>query len=608
MIDSTENRATRRSKARRARSSAVAGAAAAAVALGVAGAPSANARPVDVTWDPTYTAGALAGILNTVGAALPGTSLAGLYNSGPPQSLDVNIDTVIDGGSFGQIPAEISLTLLLKYIANNNSSQYASTSVLYNTIANIPAPTTCANNSAAQACRYALMLGTSEATGNLAEAFRAQIQSVTTGKTPAGFIPFVASPGSTSAKPTVTAEALALLQNPLRPNGGLYSRFPDIAKALGFNPDMPAAGRYASSDGTVVLNATTVDATWAYDPFSDFPEVFNLTAIANSLSAFLPLNLLTGGLGSYVLTDSTGATAKIDDVALNLAGLLKLPIPILGTLPDSYWGGIGKAYYATIVPNQLPLLTPMRLTDFAINAALSALNSPFLLGNPVADALEPALTILVNIAYPDVVTPSEGGTYNRTFLTSGTPTPFNSVDPLTPEEREAVPGDVWEALIGGIQAQLDKPFWGILVPANPQEEAVPPAAVQAAATALPAAAEPTAPATAPLVASSAVAEATPAAQAVAEPAAEPEAAPPVEAPAPVEESVPSAPEPAAPVSDDAPAEPVDVDVDVAPDDEAPAESPEAASGVTRRGGDADQRRGASADSDGSSSDRGRAAS
>ncbi|MBU3751608.1 MAG: PE-PPE domain-containing protein [Mycobacterium sp.] len=561
------------------------------MALSVAGAPSANARPVDITWSPTYTAGTIAGIINALGNALPGTSIAGLYNSGPPQSIKVNVNTVLDGGSIGLIPAEITLTLLLNYIADNNSSQYASTSVLYDTLANIPAPVSCANNSAATACRYALILGTSEATGNLAQAYRAQLQSVTTGQTPAGFIPFVAAPGSTAAKPTVTAQGLALLQNPLRPNGGLYSRFPDIAKALGVNPDMPAAGKYTSTDGSIQLNTTTVDATWAYDPMADFPEVFNLTAIANSLSAFLPLNLVTGGLEGFVLTDSTGATAKIDDIALNLAGLLKMPIPILGTLPDSFWGGVGKAYYATIVPNQLPLLAPTRLPGLAINAALGALNSPYLLGNPFADALEPALKILVNIAYDDVVVnrdPDTGvATYTRTFTKSGTPTPFGSVDPLTPEERAAVPGDVFNALLGGIQAQLAKPFWGILVPANPPE-VTPPAAVKSVAPAASAAS------VAPQVNSVAVQE-SPVAPVVSIPEVEPQAA--------TAESAPAATDVA------------DIDagaLDAALAEEAAAQTPVSAARTTRAG-DADQRRGASsADPDGSSrppvsAGRGRAA-
>ena len=531
MIDPTVNRATRRSKAvRRARNATVAGAAA-AVTLGLAGAPVANARPVPITWDPTYTAGTLAGILNFVGNAVPGLSVGGLYNSGPPQSVNVNIDTVIDAGPAGSIPAEISLTLLLKYLNNNSSSVNNGAAKLYNTIANIPAPT-CTNNSNASNCRYALMLGTSEATLNLVEAYRAQIQAVTTGTPPAGYLPFEPSPSSTQAKPTVTAQGLVFLQNPLRPNGGLLSRFPDLAKALRLDPTMPAAGKVNSADGKVVLNTTTIDATWAYDPTADFPEVFNLTALANSFWAALPLNLVTGGVGGVVLTDSAGNTATATDVGLNLAGLLKMPIPILGTLPDSLWGGLGKAYYATIVPNTLPILTPLEFPGFAVNAALKALNSPYLLGNPLADALAPAAKILVNIAYPDVVTPSEGGTYNRTFLTAGTEIPFGSVQPLTPEEKKAVPGDVWNAFVGGVQDQLAKPFGGIIVP-NPAQ------APASGAAAAPAAAKPAAAVAGPAVAAQVEVSADgaePASAPVApEPVARVTASAPVSAPEPTEE-------------------------------------------------------------------------
>jgi hypothetical protein len=535
MIDSTENRATRRrNAARRAGTGTLAGAAAAAMAFGLAGAPAANARPVDITWDPTYTAGALAGVINALGNAFPGTSVGGLYNSGPPQSVNLNIDTVIDAAQAGQIPVEISLSLLLKYINNNSSTVNNGAAKLYNTIANIPAPT-CTNNANASNCRYALMLGTSEATLNLVEAYRAQIQAVTTGTPPAGYLPFEASPTSTQAKPTVTAQGLAFLQNPVRPNGGLLSRFPDIAKALRVDSTMPAAGKYTSADGKVLLNTTTIDATWAYDPTADFPEVFNLTALANSFWAALPLNLVTGGLGGVVLTDSAGNTATATDLGLNLAGLLKMPIPILGTLPDSLWGGVGKAYYATIVPNTLPILTPLELPGFLINTALKSFNSPYLLGNPAADALAPALKILVNIAYPDVVTPTEGGTYNRTFLTAGTEIPFGSVQPLTPEEKKAVPGDVWNAFVGGVQDQLAKPFWGIVVPNSTGAAA--PAAAKAAATATPAAAAAASPVAAPAPAEPvavpqvAVSAPEPAAAPVADP--DPVVSVPVDEPAPV---------------------------------------------------------------------------
>ena len=189
---------------------------------------------------------------------------------------------------------------------------------------------------------------------------------------------------------------------------------------------------------------------------------------------------------------------------------------------------------------------------------LSAVNSPFLLGNPAADALEPALKILVNIAYPDVVTPSEGGTYNRTFLQSAIQTPFGSVQPLTPEEKKAVPGDVWNAFVGGVEEQLAKPFLGIIVP-NPAKSA----ATTAAAAATPVKPVAASPAAAVEVSAPAVAPGV--------------SAPVAPVAAPVEGSVPAAPvgDPApvvkvsAPVADPVPA----VQISAPADDPAPAAAP-----------------------------------
>jgi hypothetical protein len=662
MNQTTANRAARRKAATaRIRKAAWAGTTATAVAVGLALAPQAQAVTInidrDYTWDPTYSSGLLASILNFVSNALPGQDLALTdqisYTTGPPAAIgiDVAIQTAFPGvpvvGTIG-VDAIIGLKLNLRNINSPDAK------TLYNTMAAIPLQgNPCGGGQAsgtdlspkfASNCRYALQLATSQAVLNLIDAYRTQIGSVRGGpdNTPPDYIPFGAAPGATAALPSWTNEFLALVQNPLRPNGGLAARFPDIARALGVNPVMPSAGKTVSPDGRIVLNASTLDLTWAYDPVGDFPAAWSPFAIANSLAATLPLNLIGGFAAEPLQGDS------FQDIGLNLAAILQLPLDVVGldlgalgtvgistlpmvpgTLPAF---GPGKAFYGTLVGNQLPLLTPIRLPGIGINAVLGALNSPFLLGNPFADAIEPALRILVNSGYTDVLasgdintcatgctgaTPQSWGqlgyqAYDRTFgalsvagdaANGGTATPFGSLAPLTPEERRALPGDVWNALIAGIQAQFEKPFWGILVPANPQEEVTPPAAVKAASAALPAAAESAAPAPAPLVSNSVAAEATPG---VSVSEAEPDAAA-----APVEVS---APEPAAPVSDDAPVEPVAAEeVDVALADEAPAESPEAGSGTTRRGGDATQRRGATADSDdssssdSSSSDRGRAA-
>lgn len=570
MAETKTNRSARRSKAaRRAKSMAVAGTAAAALTLGLAAAPSSTLpdaqADVTINWAPTYTAGTLAGILDWFGNAFPGTEISlgeASYNTGPPQRITASVNTGIP------LVGTAAVNLFLKYLEINTSSPYGGAAALYNTIANLPQPT-CATGSYASNCRYALMLGTSGATYDLVNTLRAQIASVTTGQTPAGFIPFETAPGSTTQRPTWTNEAFILLQNPVRPNGGIMSRFPGVTTALGLDPTMPAAGKYTSQAGTLVLNNTTIDATWAYDLIADFPEVFNLTALMNSAWAALPLNLVTGGVNSAVIANPNGTASSVVLLGANLASVLQMgPLPVLGTLPMT----TGAGYYATIVPNDLPILTPLRLPTYLANTVLKRVNSPYLLGDPLADALQPALTILVNIAYPDVVTPTDGGTYNRTFLTGGTPTPFGSVQPLTPEEKKAVPGDVWNALVTGVKDQLAKPFWGIIVP-NPGDSA--------AAT----------PATTPAPASTKAAAATPA------PVAPVQDSDPVVAPVSAVSDPAPAPTPSAPAAE--PSEPAPVAPSAIDDDPAP-EPPVA----PRRAG----RGSASSDAPAGGSHRGRASS
>lgn len=435
------NRAARRRTAlRRAKAGALAGAGAAAMTLGIAAAPGAlpeAGAAIDINWDPTYTAGTLAGLIDFLGNAFPGTDL-GFYKSGPPPVLTVSVDNI-------PIVDSLSLTLTLDNIAGDTAN-------LYNTVGSIPQPT-CSGTFASN-CRYAIQLATGGTNVNLVDSYRTQISSVVDGITPAGYIPFTAAPNSTTARPTQTNQGLLFLNNPLRPNGGVLARFPGLSGLVGIDPTIPATGYNTSADQRIRLNTATLDLTWAYDPLGDFPVAFNPFSIVNSLTAALPINL------------AGGISLKGDDLTtagLNLAAVLQFPgVPLIGTLPMEP----GKSWYLTLDPNELPILSPLRLPSLAINAVLGALGSPVLLGTPLSDALEPALKILVNIGYDDVVTPSEGGTYNRTFTTSGTSTRFGSVNPLTPQEWAQVPGDVLRALIDGFAEQLRKPFFGILVPAD----------------------------------------------------------------------------------------------------------------------------------------------
>ena len=103
------------------------------------------------------------------------------------------------------------------------------------------------------------------------------------------------------------------------------------------------------------------------------------------------------------------------------------------------------------MPADLPLLEPLRLPARLINAVFGALNIPITVPARLADALQPASQILVNVGYTDVQTPTDGGTYNRTYDKSGVYTPYLSVNPLTPAEWVQVPGDVVRALVVGFQ-------------------------------------------------------------------------------------------------------------------------------------------------------------
>jgi hypothetical protein len=186
-----------------------------------------------------------------------------------------------------------------------------------------------------------------------------------------------------------------------------------------------------------------VDVSWAYDPVSDFPVTLNPFAIVNSLLAGLPTNLL-GGLNGTVLTKADGTPTDLTGLGLSIAGTLGIPNRLLA-LPVTD----GEGFYATLVPNDLPLLEPLRLPSRLIN-----LLTGFDLPTPIADALQPALEILVNTGYSDVITPADKPNnpelwYTRSYTTANVVQPFLSVAPLTPQEWARVPGDVLRALVKG---------------------------------------------------------------------------------------------------------------------------------------------------------------
>ena len=352
---------------------------------------------------------------------------------------------------------------------------------LYEVINGIPFPS--ANPRFSQS-RNAAVIATGSAALDLVRTYRDQIAAAQ-GNPPDGFTPFVPNPSTVLGTRQVnqTNQVLILVRNPLRPNGGIDARFPRIFGLLGVDTSMPAAGVPSGQSAGIKLNTGLLDLTYAYDPLSDFPATLNAFSLLNSAFATVP-SYLTGG--GELKGDN------INDIGVNLGTILQL-----GVLAPN-----GQQWYLTFAPNNLPIVEPLRFPARIFNRIAERLELPIRMGSPLADILQPAAKILVNIGYTDVVTPDdiaedpslgdEYQPYDRTFTTSGVDTPFLSSRPLTLAEWLQVPGDVIRALIGGINDEIRDIFngGGLFYRVPPEDETSTPASGPAPAAVATAAPEP----------------------------------------------------------------------------------------------------------------------
>ncbi len=150
--------------------------------------------------------------------------------------------------------------------------------------------------------------------------------------------------------------SFTLIADPLAPNGGLFSRFPGL--------NLPSLGVTFGGGTPSDLFPTTI-YTREYDGFADFPQ-YPIDVFSDA-NAILGIVYLHGGYLS--LTPSQVAT-----------GFLLPGSEALGT-PNS------MTNYYMIPTANLPLLDPVRAIP--------------VIGNPIADLLQPDLTYLVNWGYGD---------------------------------------------------------------------------------------------------------------------------------------------------------------------------------------------------------------
>lgn len=246
---------------------------------------------------------------------------------------------------------------------------------------------------------------------------------------------------------SITVLPMILLRNPGRANGGLFARMYPLAALAGIDTVTPDTEATSSTDPTSTLNVpilgtgitlgganlipVKVDATAQYDPLSDFPAWGNPVSLLNAGAALLfPTYILRGltltGLVSALtdqatpqLAEALAAVAAGDPLALNL--------------------------YLTLPTSSLPLLEPIRLPVDALNL-VTGMN----FNNPVATALEPALKILTNLGFTDV---DQDNGYERTLDQADVITPFGTLPSNIDWAR--VPGDVFEALVAGVEQAVE---------------------------------------------------------------------------------------------------------------------------------------------------------
>jgi hypothetical protein len=124
-----------------------------------------------------------------------------------------------------------------------------------------------------------------------------------------------------------------------------------------------------------------VDATVEYDTFSDFPAWPNPVSLANSVAAGLfPTYILRGGDVAALLPQLAGALPEILGGLLDEDGAINI--------------------FLTVPSDRQPILEPFR---YPFDAANLVTGGAFGFTNPFADAIEPAIKILGNLGYTNVV-------------------------------------------------------------------------------------------------------------------------------------------------------------------------------------------------------------
>jgi hypothetical protein len=172
----------------------------------------------------------------------------------------------------------------------------------------------------------------------------------------------LANPMLNPHPPTANQLGFTLVGDPMNPNGGLLARFPGFPS--GQPLQIPSLGItfYGATPSNTIYPTNIY--TLEYDGYADFPQ-YPINFLAD-LNAFAGIYYVHGTYGN-----------------LNPSALP--PGYAIQQLPTSPgYTGVTN-YYMMTTPNSLPLLEPLRAIP--------------VIGNPIADLLQPDLTTIVNLGY-----------------------------------------------------------------------------------------------------------------------------------------------------------------------------------------------------------------
>ena len=201
---------------------------------------------------------------------------------------------------------------------------------------------------------------------------------------------------SSSNPPSPSQLSFVLVGDEANPNGGIITRFEVPGTPLSF----PSLGATFNTAPTASTTYPTTVYTQEYDGFADFPQY--------------PIDLLSD-LNAYfgVFTQHFGYA---DLTPQQISSSSAIALPTTG----------GTTHYYMIPTTDLPLLDPVRLIP--------------LIGDPIADLLQPDLTILVNLGYGSITNGWSSGPANVTTPFGFLPTNINLSSLVTALANGAVQG------------------------------------------------------------------------------------------------------------------------------------------------------------------------